>query len=131
MAVKPEYLTKTVTRQKTDKFVDEEGNEQKKVTRYKEEVTFRVDAAYVPESIADVSYEFIENYCDANDEGDWLLEKVDTVITDKNGASRDYPFVNLRSDFVKKFFPDIIVGERSNENSIKARAHARFAKKKK
>lgn len=91
-------------------------------------VKYRVDADFVPTKVNDIIAEFIENYCVANGEVEWLLETVNKpfqkkqVKKDKEGnviseklVKADYPFVNLRADFVNKFFPSIIVGEVKEE----------------
>ena len=73
---------------------------------------YRVDADFVPQKASDITPEFIENYCVANDEVAWLVEAVQKKITDKNGKKRDYPFVNLRADFVAKYFPDLAAAKK-------------------
>lgn len=83
-------------------------------------IKYRVDAAFEPEKISDITPEFIENYCAANEEIEWLVKEVQLTITDKNGKKRDYPFVSLRADFVKKFFPEILT-KRGSEESFKDR----------
>ena len=72
---------------------------------------FRVDADFIPDDINQVSLEFIINYCKAHKEVKWLKETAEKTITDKQGKVRDYPFVNLRSDFMKKFFSDKVKGK--------------------
>jgi hypothetical protein len=91
-------------------------------------IRYRVDADFVPTSIKEIVMDFVVNYCEANGETEWLLDEVNKpfqkkqVKKDKEGnvisekmVKADYPFVNLRTDFVKKFFPDIIVGEVKEE----------------
>ena len=129
LASKPEYITKTVTHQKTTVEVDESGKEVKKVTRTKEDVTYRIDAAFVPSDISEICLEFIENYCEANNQIDWLVDTVSKTITDKKGKKRDYPFVNVRADFAKTFFSDIIKGDKNEAPTMKARILAKYGKK--
>lgn len=100
----------------------------KKVKGEVVETTYRVDAGFKPSEISEVCIEFIENYCVANKKIDWLLEKVNTTSyeverKDKETGAKfmetvqcdNYPFVNLRKDFVEKFFPSIIKGNTSPE----------------
>lgn len=99
----------------------------KKVKGVEVSTKYRIDAAFVPEKIGEISMEFIENYCVANKEIDWLLEEVNiteyTVVRNKGKAdeytevinSKNYPFVNLRRDFTLKFFPDIINSDDEHE----------------
>lgn len=100
----------------------------KKVKGEVVETTYRVDAAFVPKEISEVSIEFIENYCVAKGELDWLIKKVNTTSyiverTDKNTGEKfnetvtcdNYPFVNLRKDFVEQFFGNILKGKTTNE----------------
>ena len=91
------------------------------------ETKYRVDPGFVPEKIAEISMEFIENYCVANSEIDWLIKTINITEYEvvRNAGKPDqktetvkcdnYPFVNIRRDFVKKFFPKIIKGKQSNE----------------
>lgn len=113
---KPEYITKVTTKK------DEEGNNVKVETKY------RIDADFVPSSINEVCLEFMMNYCKAKKEGAWLIEKANTTITDKQGKERDYPFVNLRADFMNKFFPSALKGNTPAEkNPMKKRIADFFA----
>ena len=129
LASKPEYITKTVTKQKTLYKVNEEGKKVKdKTVRTKEEVQYRIDAAFQPSDISEICLEYIMNYCEANNEGDWLLDVSQKQITDKNDKKRDMPFVNLRAEFVKTFMPSIIKGDAPAVN-MKSRIAERFGKK--
>lgn len=118
--------------------------EKKKKVKGQEVVTtYRVDAGYTPEDISDISYEFIENFCIANDKIDWLLEKVNTTSyqverKDKNTGEKymetvecdNYPFVNLRRDFAQTFFKSIIKGKSASGNeTFKDRINRLYGKK--
>ena len=87
------------------------------------ETTYRVDADFKPAEVNEICMEFIENYCVAKGEIAWLLETVNTSAYEVERTNKEtgekfkevvkcdnYPFVNLRRDFVKKFFPKIIKG---------------------
>lgn len=113
----------------------------KKVNGEVVETTYRVDAAFKPEEISEISIEFIENYCVANNKIDWLLEKVNTtsyIVERKNEETgekyketvecENYPFVNLRRDFVEKFFPKILKGKITNE-TFKDKINRLYGKK--
>ena len=101
---------------------DEAGNS---ITK---EVEYRIDADFVPEKASEICNEFIENYCVANKKIDWLVAKVQETITDKNGKEKDLPFVNLRADFVKEFFPSIIIGTKKKGDTFKERILAKYKK---
>ena len=85
------------------------------------ETTYRVDADFVPASINEITMEFIENYCVANNELNWLVAAINTdsyVVERKDEETGkkyletikcdNYPFVNLRRDFTEKFFSQIL-----------------------
>ena len=85
------------------------------------ETRYRVDAEFVPNKANDICMEFIVNYCEANNETNWLLDEVNIssyTVKRKDKATgatytetvscSNYPFVNLRKDFIKKFFPNLI-----------------------
>lgn len=103
------------------------------------ETRYRVDAGFKPTEIGEISMEFIENYCVANNEIDWLLDEVNTttytVVRDKGKTSEhkevvscdNYPFVNLRRDFVEKFFPSIIKG--NEPETWKEKLNKKYGKK--
>lgn len=130
------YVTKSLTRVNPD-YGKVEGAT--KTITVKEE--FRVDADFKPKSIDKICEEFIENYCEANGEIDWLIatvNKTQYVTTKKNKETGkvetkivecdNYPFVNLRSDFTKKFFPEIIKGNKEKKLTIKERLNAKYKK---
>lgn len=99
-----------------------------KKTRKKviEDITYRIDASFVPEKVSDICMEFIINYCKANgaEAITWLKdiankeELQERTSTDKNTGEKitktvkvHTPFVSLRTAFAEKYFPDIIVGK--------------------
>jgi hypothetical protein len=99
----------------------------KKVNGETIETKYRVDADFVPKEIADICMEFIENYCVANNQIEWLVKTMNITeykVTRNKGKKDEYietvkcdnyPFVNVRRDFVMQFFPKIIKGESANE----------------
>ena len=115
----------------------------KKVKGEVVETTYRIDAGFTPSEIGDISIEFIENYCIANDKMDWLLEKVNTTSyqverKDKNTGAKymetvqcdNYPFVNLRRDFAATFFKPILKGKStSSTETFKDRINRLYGKK--
>lgn len=89
---------------------------------------YRVDADFVPASVDAICDKFIENYCVANGRIEWLLDTVSKKTTSKRKIKDtegnvtgykevevDYTFANIRSDFVKEFFPNILKGTKSNK----------------
>ena len=99
--------------------------------KQKEEVsiTYRIDADFVPSEINEISYEFIENYCVAKKQLEWLIETVNITTYDVKRKNKEtnkyeivtvtnnnYPFIMLRNDFAKKFFPQILKGLNAKPN---------------
>lgn len=91
-----------------------------------EDITYRIDASFVPEKVSDICMEFIINYCKANgaEAIKWLKdiankkETQERTSTDKKTGEKitktvevHTPFVSLRTAFAEKYFPDIIVGK--------------------
>lgn len=91
-----------------------------------EDITYRIDASFIPEKVSDICMEFIINYCKANgaESIKWLKdiankkETQERTSTDKNTGEKitktvkvHTPFVSLRTAFAEKYFPDIIVGK--------------------
>jgi hypothetical protein len=107
------------------------------------EVTYRIDADFIPSKINEISNEFIENYCVAKNEVEWLLTTVNTssyVVERKDKETKavrletiqcdNYPFINLRRDFALKFFPDIFKGKDADkQETFKARLNRLYGKK--
>lgn len=114
----------------------------KKVKGETVSTTYRIDADFVPTKIADISNEFIENYCVAHNQLDWLCEVVNTPSytvqkKDKETGERrtvtvkcdNYPFVNLRRDFAVKFFPSIVGQAPAKAETFKERINRIYGKK--
>ena len=108
------------------------------------ETVFRIDADFVPEKVSEIAQEFIENYCVAKGETDWLVDEVSitsytTIKKGEDGVKKEvtidctstgYPFVNLRSDFVQKFFPQILKSKKAKkEESFADRIKRLYGKK--
>lgn len=108
----------------------------KKKGNYQEvTVKYRIDADFIPNDISEISEEFIDNYCEANNEINWLIEMVNTKVPtknlDENGNPKKVfmPFVNLRSEFAKKFFPSIIKGEGKKTETLRDRLNKKYGNK--
>jgi hypothetical protein len=113
----------------------------KKVKGETIETQYRIDADFKPSKIGEISMEFIENYCVANNAIDWLLEEVNittySVIRDKGKPTERkefvtcdvYPFVNLRRDFAEKFFSSILIGTNDAPKTWKDRLNEKYGKK--
>lgn len=113
----------------------------KKVNGQEVETTFRIDADFVPAKANQICMEFIENYCVANDKIDWLLEEVNITtysIERKNPETGkketkivkcdNYPFVNLRRDFIQAYFPAILKGESAKPMTWKEKLNQKYGK---
>ena len=107
-----------------------------------EDVYYHVEAEYVPSKISDICEEFIVAYCEANGEEaiNWLVKTVNTKVptqrTNKETGEKEkgediyMPFVSLRSAFAKKYFPNIIKGDKKAEgSSLRDRLNAKYGKK--
>lgn len=98
------------------KVFDENNKPKKKEDGHylweEKEVRYRIDSDFIPETIGQISESFIQNYCEANHEEDWLtnqyLSKETVKKKDGKEVVQDKSFVSIKSDFVKKFFPDIL-----------------------
>lgn len=111
-----EYITKT-----------------KKVKGETVSTTYRVDADYVPTKISDICQEFIENYCVAHKATDWLVKEVsipyERKLKDGTTAPSAYPFISLRTDFAKEFFPAIVGNSSKPAESFSERIKRLYGKK--
>jgi ABC-type Fe3+/spermidine/putrescine transport system ATPase subunit len=93
-----------------------------------EDVFYHAEAEFIPTKVDDICAEFIENYCVANGEIEWLVETCGKKTVSKRKVKNDegevvgtkeveiaYTFANIRSDFVQKFFPQILKGDKANK----------------
>ena len=96
------------------------------------EKEYRVDADFKPKAIDDICAEFIDNYVEANDEGEWFVSVLESKETykkgEKKGQEKDISFVTIRSAFAKKFFPEIIKGTSEKEKSFREKMLAKYKK---
>ncbi len=96
------------------------------------EKEYRVDADFKPKAIDDICAEFIDNYIEANDEGEWFIGILESKETykkgEKKGQEKDISFVTIRSAFAKKFFPEIIKGTSVKEKSFREKMLAKYKK---
>lgn len=106
------------------------------------ETTYRIDADFIPSCVAEVCLEYIENYCVAHNETDWLVQECSITsfqkeVKNKNTGRREiitvkcksYPFVNLRADFVHKFFPQILKSEGERPETFVERIKRLYGKR--
>lgn len=93
---------------------------------------YRVDADFVPTAVEEICIDFIDNYVEANDEGEWLVSELVKKETykngDKKGQEKDISFVTLRSVFTNKFFPEIVKGAGKKEESFRSKMLAKYKK---
>ncbi len=102
---------------------------------------YRIDEDFKPSKIGDICSEFIENWCVANNQVDWLVSEVniteyktkkkqpDGSVVEETVKCDNYPFVNLRADFVNKFFPSILVGNATKgEETFKQKINRLYKK---
>lgn len=100
-----------------------------------EDVFYHAEPEYNPPKIADICEEFIVNYCEANGHTDWLVEMVNTKVPTKkldeegNPKKVYMPFVSLRSEFAKKFFPKCIKGDSGKKPSFRDTINTKYGKK--
>lgn len=60
------------------------------------------------ESLKSINFDFIKDYCVRNGEVEWLKQcSHEPVPDDKNGNERRKSYIEIRRDFIKKFFPDL------------------------
>ena len=123
-----ETITKVVTRKENGKSVQVEA-------------TYRVDVDFVPSEINEICEEFIQAYCIAQGDIEWLVEqyttKIDCKIRDKEDKKkivkiekREQPFINIRKNFAEKYFPGCIKGKPEKVLSIREKFLLANAKKK-
>lgn len=96
------------------------------------EKKYRVDADFKPTSIDEICAEFIDNYVEANNEGEWFVEVLQRTEVykkgEKKGQEKEISFVSIRSAFAKKFFKEIIKGEPEKELSFREKMLAKYNK---
>lgn len=118
------------------KVLDESGNpiknEKGNFVWETVEKEYRVDADFKPKAIDDICAEFIDNYIEANDEGEWFVSILESKETykkgEKKGQEKEISFVTIRSAFAKKFFPEIIKGTSDKELSFREKMLAKYKK---
>ena len=118
------------------KKLDENGepirNEKGNFTWEVVEKKYRIDADFKPKEIDEICAEFIDNYVEANNEGEWfvgVLSKKETYKKgEKKGQEKDISFVSIRSEFANKFFPEIIKGTTKKELTFREKMLAKYQK---
>ncbi len=79
-----------------------------KVKKAKEPRTYNTNPTFVPTKANEISIDFIINYCEANNKIAWLQEVASKEVPpNKNGKERKISFMEIRNEFVIKFFPTI------------------------
>lgn len=96
------------------------------------EQKYRVDADFKPTAIDEICADFIDNYVEANNEGEWFVSVLESKETYKNGEKegkeKEISFVSIRSAFARKFFPEIIKGKPEKELSFREKMLAKYKK---
>lgn len=126
------YIVKTHLIKKLDKDGNAIKDENGKFVKEEVESQYRVDAGFKPTSIEEISKEFIDNYVEANNQGEWFVSVLESKETykkgDKKGQEKDISFVSIRSKFVDKFFPEIRKGTKEKEPSYRDKMLAKYKK---
>ena len=118
------------------KKLDEDGNPIKNdsgnFVYINVEKQYRIDADFKPTSISEICSEFIDNYVDANNEGEWFISVLEQKETykkgKKKGQEKEISFVSIRSAFVRKFFPEILKEEPGKKLSFREQMLAKYKK---
>ena len=112
------------------KYIEKTHNKKDKATGEVTTVTtkYRVDAEFVPTKATEICNEFVEAYCIANNETDWLCEKYKATAVGKDGKERPYPFTSIRTDFCQKFFPAIVANKGASTPNLRAAFLAKYDK---
>ena len=76
-------------------------------TKGKVKTEYRIDADFIPEKAEQICEEFIINYCEANNHEEWLYNEYTEIIEKKNGKVGKRTFLEVRKDFIKKFFSNL------------------------
>ena len=96
------------------------------------EKKYRIDADFKPKAIDEICAEFIDNYIEANDEGEWFVKELEKTETykkgEKKGQEKEISFVSIRSAFANKFFPEIIKGTSATELSFREKMLKKYKK---
>lgn len=92
-----------------EKYIEKTHTKVDKKTKEKSIVTtkYRIDPEFVPANASEICTEFVEAYCIANNEVEWLCDKYKSTTVGKDGKERPYSFISIRTDFCAKFFPEL------------------------
>lgn len=85
-------------------------------------IVYRTDADFVPTAVKDICEPFIQNYVIAKGDVDWLVaqyEEMEEAEAKKETRGRKQglkymqkkSFVSIRAAFVRKYFPEILIGD--------------------
>lgn len=79
------------------------------------ETEYRIDAEFVPSKQEEICEEFIINYCkDDDNNAEWLYSQFTEIVKDKNGKAVKKSFLQIRKEFISKFFPALLVGKKKS-----------------
>lgn len=127
-----EYITIKHKVKKLDKDGNPIKNDKGNFVYTVVEKKYRVDADFKPEAIDEICSTFIDNYVEANNQGEWfisVLEKKETYKKGKKkGQEKEISFVSIRSAFVRKFFPEILKEEPGKKLSFREQMLAKYKK---
>lgn len=112
------YTVKTHKVKKLDAEGNPIKNEKGKYIWENVERTYRIDAGFKPASIDEICIEFIDNYIEANNKGEWFME----VSEGKEN------FMSIRSEFAKEFFSEIVKGTGKKEPSYIEKMRKKYGK---
>lgn len=82
----------------------------------------------VPTQFAEVDSTYIEAYCEANGETDWLVEQVNKTYVGKDGKERDNGLFQIRKEFFAKFFPNVQHKTPAKKETFKDRINKKYKK---
>lgn len=130
--------------EKRVKKKDKDGNEIKDNNgKYVYEtiaIKYRVDAEFVPSAIGEICDDFMDNYIQAHNEGEWFVSQLEmkepkkVKVKQADGSIKEVEkmepisFMTLRSNFAKKFFPNIVKATSSNTETFRDRMLKKYKK---
>ncbi len=101
---------------------------------------YRVDAEFVPSAIGEICDDFMDNYVEAHNEGAWFVSQLEMKepkkvrVKQADGSFIEeekmvpISFMTLRSNFAKKFFPNIVKSTSTNKETYIERMLKKYKK---